>query len=246
LDWAIMVESKGAAVMAIVMTILILIVVLIAIISLTVLHIKVIFCHEKENDYVQIQIKIWFGLIRYTIKVPFLKLIKNSKNNEWNLEYEANVTPKNPKKTKFHSRNNLTTEELVQIIHKGREFLKKVKDLQKILKHFCRHISVDTLVWESVVGVKNAALTGILTGTLWAAKGELISLLSKLIRLKTMPKINVVPSFQIPYTKTRLECMLHFRIGYAIIAGLKIVRFWKGKQTEERESSFAKDKNHSI
>ncbi|MBE3569248.1 MAG: DUF2953 domain-containing protein [Bacillales bacterium] len=232
--------------MAIVMTILILIVLFIAIISATVLHINIIFCHEKENDYVQIQLKIWFGLIRYTIKLPFLKLVKNPKNNEWNLEYETNVSPKNQKKTKFHSRNNLTPEELRQMIHKGREFLKNVKDLKKILKHFCRHISVDSLVWESVVGEKNAALTGILTGALWAAKGEFIGLLSKWIRLKTMPKINVVPSFQTPYTKIRLECMLHFRIGYAIIAGLKIVRFWKGKQLQERESSFVNDQNQSI
>lgn len=95
------------------------------------------------------------------------------------------------------------------------------------MKHFCRHISVDSLMWESAIGVKNAAWTGMLTGTLWAAKGEFIGLLSKWIRLKTMPRLNVVPTFQSPYTKTRLECMLHFRIGYAIIAGLKIVRFWK-------------------
>lgn len=231
--------------MAIVMTILISIVVLIVVISATVLHINIVFCHEKENDYVQIQFKIWFGLIRYTIKVPFLKLVKNPENNEWNLQYETNVSSKNQKRTKYHSRNNLTPEELVQMIHKGREFLKKVKDLQEIVKHFCRHISVDLLVWESAIGVKNAAWTGILTGTLWAAKGEFIGLLSKWIRLKTIPRLNVVPTFQSPYTKTRLECMLHFRIGYAIIAGLKIVRFWKGKLSE-RESSFANNKHHSI
>lgn len=116
--------------MAIVMTILISIIVLIIVISATVLHINIVFCHEKENDYVQIQFKIWFGLIRYTIKVPFLKLVKNPENNEWNLQYETNVSSKNQKRTKYHSRNNLTPEELVQMIHKGREFLKKVKDLQ--------------------------------------------------------------------------------------------------------------------
>jgi hypothetical protein len=232
--------------MAIVLIILILIGVFIAVISATVLHINMIFCHEKDNDYIQIQLKIWFGLIRYHIKIPFLKVDKNPKMNQWNIKYEAKVSKKNKEKTTAHTRKHLTPEELIEKIHKGKELLKKVEDLQKIVKHFCQRISVDSLVWESAIGVKNAALTGILTGALWAAKGEFIGLLSKIVRLRAMPKLNVVPSFQATFTKTRLECMLHFRIGYAIIAGLKIIRFWKGIESRKASSQLINDKNHTM
>ena len=103
--------------------------------------------------------------------------------------------------------------------------------------------------WHSVIGVGNAALTGTLTGALWSVKGGVLGVISNYMRLKDMPNLSITPSFQKAYSQTQLSCMIQFRIGYAMVAGLKLVKFWKGGKPKFKTkplSFISKDKSNTL
>jgi hypothetical protein len=55
-----------------------------------------------------------------------------------------------------------------------------------------------------------------------------MGLLSEYFSFKEMPQIMVHPNFNQMMTSTDLSCMFQFRTGHAMLAGLKLVKFWKG------------------
>ena len=46
--------------------------------------------------------------------------------------------------------------------------------------------------------------------------------------MQNSPNLSVHPHFQLAVTQTSFKCMLQFRIGHAMVAGIKLVKFWKG------------------
>jgi hypothetical protein len=62
-----------------------------------------------------------------------------------------------------------------------------------------------------------------------------------------MPQLTVTPHFQAAVIHTELTCMFQFRIGHAILAGLKLIKFWKGgKPRLKRKSDFQEEKTKSV
>ena len=54
-----------------------------------------------------------------------------------------------------------------------------------------------------------------------------------------MPNISVQPQFQMAISQTSFKCMLQFRIGHAIIAGIKLLKFWKGGRPHFKSKSLS-------
>ena len=80
-------------------------------------------------------------------------------------------------------------------------------------------------------GAGDAAVTGSFTGILWALKGNVIGLVSNYFKLKQQPQIIVEPKFDQLMLNTSFSCIFSFRIGHAILAGIRFVRhFKKGRQ----------------
>ena len=100
--------------------------------------------------------------------------------------------------------------------------------LNVIVRKFLKRIVIKHFEWHSLVGVGDAAHTGVITGALWTIKASIIGLLSNSLRLKEMPVLSVTPHFQMAIIQTRITCIFQFHIGYAIFAGLKLIKFWKG------------------
>ncbi len=100
-----------------------------------------------------------------------------------------------------------------------------------------------------MIGIGDAAHTATITGVLWSVKGGLIALLSHYFRLKEMPALFITPNFQRPDIQTHLKCMIQFRIGNAMLAGIKLVKYWKGgrpKFHSKQLSFLSKDKSKSV
>ncbi|MEW8986888.1 MAG: DUF2953 domain-containing protein, partial [Bacillus sp. (in: firmicutes)] len=127
--------------------------------------------------------------------------------------------------------------------------IKHVVSMHKIIRNFLRKVSINDIQWHSVVGVGDAATTGTLTGALWSVKGSLLGLLSLYMRIKEMPKLSISPSFLRPVSETHFQCMIQFRIGYAMLAGIKLVKYWKGGRPKFQSNHlkiFSKDKSKSV
>lgn len=189
----------------------------------TKLTIFVYYYHHKDDDHITIEFRAWFGLIRYRKVIPLIKvsdqtagIIVKEKSDKGQNQREEN------------NERNFTATEVLNSLKNYREILEHVIHLNKIMRRFCKKVAIKQFEWHSVIGVGDAAHTGTASGILWAVKGSIIGLLSHYLSMKTIPKITVQPRFQQIITQTNLSCMIQFRIGHAIVAGLKIVKLWKG------------------
>jgi hypothetical protein len=224
-----------------VLSILLLLFILILFTKLTVL---INYYHHNDDDDLKIKLMIWFGLIKYTINVPLIKvddnspsLVVKSKTKMGDSAYES---------TKEDTKQ-ITTEDVDNHLSNAKKILDHVFGLHQIVRKFFRRVTMKGLEWNTLIGVGDAAHTGSFTGAIWAFKGSIIGLLSHYFKLKEMPKISVTPHFQAAVIQTRLTCIIQFRIGYAILAGLKLFKFWKGGLPHfKKKTNFANDKTKSV
>lgn len=197
------------------------------------------YSHQQDDDHFKIKLQAW-KIIRYTIEVPLVKIDKD----------EPNLIYKTKNKDGENETNQITPHEISDRLSDYKELLQHVFGLNMVLRKFFKTIKVKQLEWHSVIGVKDAALTGILTGAAWAFKGGIVGLLSKYMKLLVYPEISIHPSFQIPLSQTKIKCMFKIRIGNAILAGIKILKFWRGGKGSFKTkplSTVSKDENnHSI
>ncbi|MEH7074746.1 DUF2953 domain-containing protein [Neobacillus drentensis] len=227
-----------------VLLILSLLLLLFILILVTKLTILVNYYHHNDNDDLKIVFKIWFGLIRYKINVPLIKVDDNSpsliiKSNK-NLGESTHQSEQNDV-------NQITTEEVEKNATNGKKILKHVFGLHKIVKRFLRKVTIKSFEWDTLIGVGDAAQTGTITGAIWALKGSLIGLLSHYLKLRVMPKITVTPHFQAAVIQTRITCIIQFRIGHAILAGLILLKHWRGGLPHfKKKTNFGNDKTKSV
>jgi len=194
------------------------------IILITRVKINFDYFHDNDDDHLLVTVKAWGGLLKYKMDVPVIKVDDNS---------PAIVAKK---KTKTGPQETLKKEETTQIdnkdilnsIHDFREILTHIVGLHKIIREFLKKVTICNITWHTMVGVGDAAATAVITGALWAAKGGMIGMLSQYMKLTERPIVTISPSFQQPISSTSFTCILQIRVGHAILAGIKLVKYWKG------------------
>jgi hypothetical protein len=179
--------------------------------------------HHKDDDNLKVEMRLWFGLIRIKKQIPLIKVDDNSPSVILKESEKSNEETENNEKIK-----QITPQKLINSLKNFREILEHVFQLNSIVKNFLKKVTIQRFEWQSAIGVGDAVYTGVAAGALWSVKGAIIGVLSNYLRMKEMPKIMVQPNFQQMVTSTDLLCMFQFRIGHAMLAGLKIVKWWKG------------------
>jgi len=209
------------------------------IIWFTTITIVLDYSHQQDDDHFKVKLKAW-KFIHYTVEVPVVKIDKD----------EPDLIYKTKNKHGEHETNKVTPHEVSERISDYKELLEHVFGLSMVFRKFFKSIKIKQFEWHSVIGVKDAALTGILTGTAWAFKGGIVGLFSKYMKLMVYPEISIYPSFQIPLSQTKIKCMFKFRIGNAILAGIKILKYWRGGKgsfkTKPLSMVSEDENNHSI
>lgn len=178
--------------------------------------------HHKDDDNLKIEVKLWFGLIRIKKTIPMIKVDNNSPS------IIVKGKQKSGEEDKGEEVAQITSHKLITHLKNLREILEHVFQLNIIIKKFLKKVSVEKFEWQSTIGLGDAVYTGVAAGTLWSIKGGIIGVISHYLRMKEMPKLAVQPNFQQMITSTNLLCMFQFRIGYAMLAGIKLVKWWKG------------------
>ena len=98
--------------------------------------------------------------------------------------------------TKKKNTIQYSAEDLLNSLRDMKAILEHVVSFHRILRHFLKKVNVTQVEWHSTMGVGDAAITGMLTGALWAIKGSIIGMLSHYFRLLDNPNISVQPQFQ--------------------------------------------------
>lgn len=212
---------------------LIILFILLVTIILTKLTIIFDYYHGNDNDHLKLEFKIWFGLVKYKKEIPLIKVDEDSAS----ITFKEKTKMGTDEKTTKTSEKKITDNYIKTYLHNARVFLQHVVNFYSIFRNFLSKMNIKNVEWHTVIGVSDAAYTAIFTGAIWAIKGSLIGMISNYMKLKDMPKMTVTPYFQQTVSQTRFRCMIQFRIGQAMLAGLKLIKFWKGGLPQfEKES----------
>ncbi|MGX1899842.1 DUF2953 domain-containing protein [Thermolongibacillus altinsuensis] len=191
--------------------------VFIVMISFMNIRITIQFRHENDDDQLRITFRTFFGLIRYRVSVPLIQL---SSQTVGVVTEQKQSGGKDKKKT-------YTPKDTIKTLKKVKEKIEQIVHLNVTIKKFLSNVSVTQFQWHTHVGTGDAAKTGMLVGLGWSLKYGIIGIISKYMRLEASPSIELIPHFQAAISRTEFICMIRFRIGYAILAGLRIVKHWK-------------------
>lgn len=229
-----------------VLIIFISILVLILLILFMKLKIKLDILHNEENTQIKIKMMVLFGLISYTYNVPFIKV--DEEDQSLVVKSEKKVGSSDNKTTTSEQKTRITPHDVIEKLRQAKEFLEHVVNLRGIVKRFINHITIHRLEWSSSFGVGDAAQTGMVTGVFWSLKGGIVGILAHNMRLKTKPLITITPHFLETVVRTKLICIFSFRIGHAILGGLRVVKCWKntkgGKQHVRTSNSRLNDNSY--
>lgn len=184
------------------------------------ISITIDFAHLQDDDRFQLKIRALRGLVRYNYEVPVIKIDKE----DFAIVYEERSKGvRNSQQVK-----KWTWPDIRQRIAETKRFLENIVHLSMIIKKFLKTVKVQHFEWHSKIGLKEADKTAQLIGICWAAKGLTIAMISRYMKLMIRPDVSLIPSFQHPVTQTRFLCMFEVRAGNAILAGFKILKYWKG------------------
>ncbi|MEH7390390.1 DUF2953 domain-containing protein [Bacillus sp. JJ1474] len=218
-------------------------VIIFIIILITKLKVYFHYNHHNDDDHLKIEFRAWFGLIRYKIELPLIKIDDNS----------PTIVVKQKKGTKDQSNKKDTrqydADDLLNSFHDMKELLRKVVSFNKIIRKFLRKVTIQKMEWHTAFGIGDAAYTGMLTGAFWGIKGGIIGIVSHFMRLKTIPSLSITPQFQFALSKTSISCIIYFRIGHAMLAGIKLLKYWKGGRPNFKAkplSALSNNKTKSI
>jgi hypothetical protein len=202
-----------------------LVIILLIIISITRITIRFYFHHEQDNDQMTVKLSAWFGLLRYTIDVPLIKLDKDTASVKVKEKTKAGGgdTAQGTEKDK-----NFSPKDIWDSFRDTYELVRHVVGMHEIVRRFLARIEVKEMEWHSNIGLGDAAHTGVITGAAWSLKGGIIGFMGSYTKFNTHPVVSITPFFQQAVSQTVIKCMIRFRIGYAILAGIRTVKYWKG------------------
>ncbi len=157
---------------------------LIVSIFLTKLKVSIHYFHFQDDDSLKIEFKAWLGLIKYKLNIPLIKVDDNSPTIVIKEEVQSGTTEETKKKNTIQ----YSAEDLLNSVRDIKAILKHVVSFHRILRHFLKKVNVTELEWHSMMGVGDAASTGMLTGALWTIKGSIIGIFSHYFRLLDNPE----------------------------------------------------------
>lgn len=214
--------------------------IIIIIISITKLKVYIRYDHFNDDDHLKIEFRAFFGLIKYKREIPLIKIDDNS----------PSIVVKQKKGTKEETEQKETmqfgAEDLLDSLHDMKTLLESIVSLNRIVKKFLKKVTIQTFEWHTTFGVGDAAATGMLTGAFWAIKGSIIGIISHFMKLSTMPSMSINPQFQFALSQTSISCIFYFRIGHAMLAGIKLLKYWKGGRPNFRTKPFSALSNNKT
>lgn len=193
--------------------------------------------HSGDNDHFKIKFRAWYGLIRYTIDIPFVKVDDAGSNLIVKQEQKLGSDSEHNKGK--NKEQKVTPDEVMNSLSDVKEIAQHIVGLHKIVKRFLKKVKVKKLEWHSQLGIGDAAHTGLLTGAAWAIKGSVIGIISQYMKLLITPVVTITPEFNRLCSKTKLQCIIQFRIGQAMLAGIRFIKYWKGGRPKLKNKPFS-------
>ncbi|WP_240374607.1 DUF2953 domain-containing protein [Bacillus piscicola] len=210
--------------------------VIIALIMITPIDVFFHLTQKGKRQDILLHVKVWyvfhkkyqFPVIALNEEKSAVVIKKKAKSNIGNRE------EKHVEQTPTEIKDKLET---IQVL------LNHVSGMIPILMKLLSKVKVKKFKWNSEIGTRDAAWSGMLTGMLWSMKSSLAGAGSAIFSFHCSPIFHVTPYFNKSVFNTDFSCMLSMRLGNAIIAGIKVTRLFHGdifafwKRTKEKKGN---------
>lgn len=195
---------------------------------------------ENEDFFGEIRFFLYFRWLGYKLKIPSVDIDEESPAIAFKEEKETLGKEKEEKK-KFSFADFLSDVKAYQ------NFLRDTVDFYRIIEKFLTKISVVKFTWNTKIGLEEADKTGAACGVIWGIKGTVLGVISKCMKVKVSPQCHVDPLFQQLYLSTVIQCMVSFRIGYAILTAVKVlIHKRRIMATEKNDYNQSKGRNIHV
>ncbi|WP_027416448.1 DUF2953 domain-containing protein [Aneurinibacillus terranovensis] len=208
--------------------ILCMLIILLIILWTTSIRIQIVYKRENENDRFEVEISIWRGLLRYHLNIPLLDLQSLTKGVTMSHRAKSADGDNISRKRK----ERITPHTVYRLRERFLGLLDNIHDFSEILKRTLKTIRCERLEWTTRVGIREASATGTLTGLVWGVKSGIIAVIAHYISMYAIPRLQVIPDFNNEQFNTQFLCIVKFRLGNAIIAGIRLLlNLRKGRES---------------
>ncbi|MGI6093154.1 MAG: DUF2953 domain-containing protein [Veillonellaceae bacterium] len=212
--------------------------------SKLIIYIDLRYHRDKSDDFIVVNVYLGKKFMLYSMKVPVVELIKNDESL-W-LSSEIKTSDGTAKtKTNIERERRFLNNIVRMYFYNPRRLwhaFKSVKFYAKLYRRvICRlvnSLNCERLYWKTTYGSDDAAITGLMSGTLWTVKGMLVTVLRRRFCFSAPPELSVTPAFGQACFYVDFQCIFSLRLGKVISAATILTNLsGKGAATGGRASN---------
>lgn len=197
------------------------IILIIVILVTLMIRIELHYCHRGGNDALQVTVATLAGFVRLKRQFPVVKMDPDKPIVHRSEKHIPSSAAKQGKRKK-----RIILNKLQQTPQNLPHWKNRIADLLRILKSFLTSVYCVELTWRSTIGTGDAAETGTLIGLIWGIKAPLLGWGIRYINMQTVPQLDLTPDFHRPRLETDFHCILKFRLGHAILVGIRLLHLF--------------------
>ncbi|PLS14847.1 hypothetical protein CVD28_25320 [Bacillus sp. M6-12] len=200
--------------------------VLFGFILLVKVKIEIKYSHREKQDRCIIVLKALFGIIRYKLYAPVMdkdSLTKKIKSGD--------------RKAEEVGSKRFSLEGMIKALDD--ESPEDLSSMLSIIQNFIAAVRIRKFQWHSQIGTGDPVQAAVLAGTFLPLKGILLGIISRFFRISCVPSFSVTPEFNRPFLEVNFICIVQFRIGQAIRAGIMLYKLNNSGQAEAKTKAFS-------
>lgn len=195
--------------------------VLFFLLALLPLTLEVYYRRRGQDDHLTLTMRLWFG-INYRLTLPVLNLT-NFRLFSSKLKLRAGFKAPSSGRP-VREKKRLVIPDPLTMYRLLSRYYRLGKKLWPALTYLAGRVELHYLEWHTLIGLSDAAYTGMAVGGLWSVKGLVLSILYRICKkTKTRPEVTVVPHFTGPAFGLLLHCIFTVRIGHIMVTVIRMV-----------------------
>ncbi|NLN07393.1 MAG: DUF2953 domain-containing protein [Firmicutes bacterium] len=184
-------------------------------VQLVPVRINLFFVWENKDDFLALRVNTFFSLLRFSMEIP---LVQQEPPHSLTMEAELKAGEDKLVRERKESFSLFDIDwrkvrAHLSWLHRNR------KILARIMHFYTRSMTVESFACRLSCGTGDAALTGLVVGSIWAFAGSMLALLQHRLHFAVPPKLAVQPLYTRTGVDLHLDTVVSFRIGH-ITAGV--------------------------
>ncbi len=177
-------------------------------------YINIIFERKNNDNNFELKILLFKGLVKFGVEIPFVDIIMAG--DKLSVKYKNKIEEGDIENDISEDKHIVSFK---KILNKVERVIELKQYITPIINYITRKVKITKIYWSSQIGIENAAVTAILTGSLWSLKSFLFEIIYSNVKVRKL-KLNVIPKYNCTNLfETYFNCIIRLKLVYIIIAG---------------------------